>query len=146
MSQWHEMWCVPFVSILAMKCTQECDIYNVYWTLIRRTIQQSTLFSLNKQRNRVWCMGTDCWVLSWEATWIWKPTEDMSNADVCDPYSPYQWYTADWESKQEVHPNSVYHPFFNWLTITTPYAEFTTHSDIYTHCSMQWSICEDGSA
>ena len=37
----------------------------------------------------------------------------MSNADVCDPYSPYQWYTADWESKQEVHPNSVYHPFLN---------------------------------
>ena len=26
---------------------------------------------------------------------------------------PYQWYTADWESKQRVYPNSVYHPFFN---------------------------------
>ena len=37
----------------------------------------------------------------------------MSNGDVCDPYSPYQWYTTGWKSKLGMHSNSVYHPFFN---------------------------------
>ena len=136
MRRWSDLWCAPFESILAMKCTYERDVWDVYWTLIWQTIQQSTLLSLNKQRNRVWCMNMDCWVLSWEAAWIWKPTEDMSNEDVRNPYSPYQWYTAEWEAKQRMYPNSVYHPFFPWFTITTLHAQFTTHSDIYTHRSM----------